>query len=258
MFYFKMYRRIFLKNGTNYYKYCSIVLFEIVFTKIMKRSLLAILFITAFIKVFSSSSPVNIMYNNEKLILGKNYFSEALNDSISFSKVQFYISNIQYYKEDALVHTVSKKNFLIDLSNTESQMLSGIDLKEVSFDKIKFDVGIDSVTNCSGAYGGDLDPTNGMYWTWQSGYINFKLEGKTKSGLGAQNNFTFHIGGYSYPNNSFRTIELFSKGGNSSIDVSIDQFIDTVNLSETRVVMSPGKKAMDVADLLPSIFDLAK
>lgn len=26
---------------------------------------------------------------------------------------------------------------------------------------------------------GDLDPLNGMYWAWNSGYINMKIEGIT-------------------------------------------------------------------------------
>ena len=61
----------------------------------------------------------------------------------------------------------------------------------IPFSKLKFQLGIDSLTNVSGAMGGDLDPTKGMYWTWQSGYINMKIEGKSNSCKTRKNQFQF-------------------------------------------------------------------
>ena len=56
--------------------------------------------------------------------------------------------------------------------------------------------------------GGDLDPTKGMYWAWQSGYINFKMEGSCSQCLATKNNFEFHLGGYQQPFYAMQTIEL--------------------------------------------------
>jgi len=40
---------------------------------------------------------------------------------------------------------------------------------------------VDSLANVSGAMSNDLDATKGMYWSWQSGFINLKIEGKSAS-----------------------------------------------------------------------------
>ncbi len=69
---------------------------------------------------------------------------------------------------------------------------------------LTFTVGVDSTRNVSGAQTGALDPTQGMFWSWNTGYIFMKLEGYSpqseKGGL------TFHIGGFKAPNNTIRTI----------------------------------------------------
>jgi hypothetical protein len=50
-----------------------------------------------------------------------------------------------------------------------------------SISKITFSAGIDSLTSTAGIQKGVIDPINGMYWAWQSGYVNFKIEGKSSS-----------------------------------------------------------------------------
>jgi hypothetical protein len=67
---------------------------------------------------------------------------------------------------------------------------------------------VDSLHNCSGAQSGDLDPVKGMFWTWNSGYIFFKLEGKSPASHSPGNIFEFHVGGYRKPNNNLRGVEL--------------------------------------------------
>ena len=55
--------------------------------------------------------------------------------------------------------------------------------------------GTDSLSNISGAFNGALDPINGMYWTWNTGFINLKIEGTSSS----QDKIEWHIGGYQQP-----------------------------------------------------------
>jgi hypothetical protein len=109
----------------------------------------------------------------------------------------------------------------------------------------------------SGALGGDLDPTKGMYWAWQSGYINFKLEGKSKLCKTRNNEFQFHVGGYLSP---FQTIQQVSLKINSTnqINVSIDieQFITELDLTEINQVMTPGVESVVLARKLPLIFNM--
>ena len=60
-------------------------------------------------------------------------------------------------------------------------------------------LGVDSVRNVSGAQTGGLDPAKGMFWTWSSGYIFFKLEGSSPKSGDVQKNLTYHIGGFQGP-----------------------------------------------------------
>jgi hypothetical protein len=101
---------------------------------------------------------------------------------------------------------------------------------------------------------GDLDPTKGMYWAWQSGFINMKIEGKSSSCKMRKNAFQFHIGGYLKPNYAIRTIELKPINSNLEINVDIAQFFKNIQLSEINSIMIPGTKAMEIADETVKMF----
>ena len=75
-------------------------------------------------------------------------------------------------------------------------------------------IGVDSIHNCSGAQSGALDPVNGMFWTWSTGYIFLKLEGHADASASSGHIFEYHIGGYAAPNNCIRrvTLSLTAKG----------------------------------------------
>ena len=124
---------------------------------------------------------------------------------------------------------------------------------------IKFNIGIDSITNYGGAMGGDLDPTKGMYWTWQNGYINFKLEGKSNL-IGANNNeFTFHLGGYQNTFSTLQTLQFpvqYLSG--IQINIAIDKLINEIDLSKQNHIMSPSKEAVILSNKLPAIFSISK
>ena len=70
-----------------------------------------------------------------------------------------------------------------------------------------FTVGIDSAGVEEGATGGILDPVvNGMWWSWNAGYVAVKVEGQSPASPGgargntidttAANGFVYHIGGW--------------------------------------------------------------
>jgi hypothetical protein len=61
---------------------------------------------------------------------------------------------------------------------------------------MEFMIGVDSARNNSGAQTGALDPTNGMFWSWSTGYIMAKFEGTSAQSPAAANALKFHIGGF--------------------------------------------------------------
>jgi hypothetical protein len=203
------------------------------------------------------SITFNPTYNNENIQLGKKYpFTQ---DSIQFENLKFYISNIQLFQDNHFVHSFEKKYHLVDLENPKSLDITTKIKSNQAFNCIIFYIGVDSITNVSGAFGDDLDPTNGMYWTWQSGYINFKLEGTTPLCPTRNNLFQFHIGGYQHPYNTLQKVQLIvDKTSKINIQILLDKLLVTISLNETNEVMSPNKKAMELAALLPSIFQISK
>lgn len=118
---------------------------------------------------------------------------------------------------------------------------------------ISFIVGTDSSTNVSGALDGDLDPIKGMYWAWNTGYINFKLEG-TLNKL----NFEYHIGGYLPPYSTARRVSLQTHYSNGELSIQVNpfDFLNKLNVSDMPSVLIPGEKASLLADLFQQIFVL--
>jgi hypothetical protein len=127
--------------------------------------------------------------------------------------------------------------------------------ENVTYDKFQFDLGIDSTTNVSGAMGGALDPTNGMYWTWQSGYINFKLEGRSISCDTRNHEFQFHLGGYSIPFSSLQTITFSVKNSRDFILVlDLSQLLNNIDLAKQNHIMSPSLEAIEFSKIVAKSF----
>ena len=59
-----------------------------------------------------------------------------------------------------------------------------------------------------GVQSGALDPVNGMFWAWNTGYIFLKLEGNSSYSKSPAGIFEFHIGGYKQPSNAIRKVDL--------------------------------------------------
>ena len=193
-------------------------------------------------------SPV---YGQEKLSFeNRNYPIESGNN-LQFSTLKFYISKLQLVNNEDIVWEEKNSYHLIDASN-EKSLLFALDLPDhLQFNKVQFQLGIDSNTNVSGAMGGDLDPSKGMYWAWQSGYINTKIEGKSSSCKTRNNEFQFHIGGYLQPYYAMRQMKFdWGKKADDDISIGIDLnlFFSNLELKENNSVMIPGKEAMKLAN----------
>lgn len=148
------------------------------------------------------------VFGNSPLSENKWYLSPS-SDSIQLTKLQFYLSDIQLELSNGEIISDPQKAHLIDIFEPSSlQLAIPIDPKNASIKSLHFNLGIDSTTNVSGAQAGDLDPVNGMYWSWQSGYINLKMEGISPKCNTRKHTFQYHIGGYLHPNRALRKIEL--------------------------------------------------
>ena len=223
------------------------------------------LFIFCF-QVFSQSKndslAVNFHLEFDKLPLqlNKKYVS-ATKDTLSIDIFRCYISNIQIQYEDKTVFEQKNSYHLLDFDNPNSFHIPITKKSDTLISKITFNIGIDSLTNTSGAMAGDLDPIKGMYWAWQSGYINMKIEGKSSScnpqASGRKNEFQFHIGGYLQPYYAMRKkVIAVNHNGDITIAIDVSIFFAEIELSKTNSVMIPGKMAMELSDTMVKMFYL--
>jgi hypothetical protein len=186
------------------------------------------------------------IFQNKPLSLNK-YYKTAEGDSLQFTTLRFYISNFTLLNKGQIAWSEPNSYHLIDLQIPYSQEIRPVNIpNKIEFSEIKFNLGIDSTTNQEGAKGGDLDPTKGMYWSWQSGYINTKIEGNSNKCQTRNHEFHFHLGGYEFPNNNLQQITL-SKTQNNSLEIDIQKWIESIDLKILNNILSPSNEANRLA-----------
>ncbi|MDG1780960.1 MAG: hypothetical protein P8H59_08405 [Flavobacteriales bacterium] len=196
----------------------------------------------------------SFLFEGERVQLDKEYILNDA-DTIRFSKIRLYVSDFHF--ENNKVENNAERNgpWLLD---AEKENTFKID-KPNEAATFSFCVGLDSLVNTSGALGGDLDPMNGMYWTWQSGYIHLKIEGSCSSLQTRNKAFSFHLGGYQHPHRAFehRTFTVSSEG-EVSLQFPLDSFLESMDLQETNSIMSPSITASELLSVFTSQILLAE
>lgn len=147
------------------------------------------------------------VYNNTAVQFDTVVYANALQQSFTISKFKYYISNIRLVAENEQKNRIENVH-LIDEEEEQSKRILIEVKKNTTYKGIEFTVGVDSANNCSGAQSGVLDPINGMFWTWNNGYIFLKLEGKSPSSSATGKVLEYHIGGYKSPSNNNRIVYL--------------------------------------------------
>lgn len=192
----------------------------------------------------------------ESLELHKEY--ALSDDTFRLETVRFYVSNLQLLRNNKTISQCEGLFFLADAEESSSLDLIIPVTKQSPFDEIIFDLGIDSAVNVAGVQGGVLDPVNGMYWSWQSGYIYAKIEGWSPESTARKQEFNYHLGGYLSPNEARKTIrlKLSEPTCSTNVDVQLLDFLKGVDLVNKPMVMSPGETAMRLSELLSNCFSV--
>lgn len=225
-----------------------------------RRTLCCIAFALLLSKGAIIAQPDNVkvtfkfLFNGTPLKLDSMY--RIGNDSFRVSTLKLYISALRVLDgAKRAVYTEQESFHLIDLSDPPSNTLvvPAAPLQHAAW--ISFCLGIDSVTNVSGAMGGDLDPTKGMYWTWQSGYINVKLEGSSSLCHSRKHEFQFHLGGYSAPFNAMQTVTLPLNGtAHEDIRLDVSALLQEIDLAAQPSILSPGTPAVELSARIAQLF----
>jgi hypothetical protein len=204
------------------------------------------------------------------LEFGKTYLN-ASGEPFSIRAFKFYITNIQLINHASGETYAAGKDdyYLVDFSKNTSTVLQ-VKTKPSTYNRIQFEVGVDSVHNVSGAQTGALDPANGMFWTWNSGYIMAKLEGYSPASNQPNNLFEYHIGGFKGVDKVQQTILLdlpvgkqivTQNGGFSDAILSADAArwfsgSTTISIASLPAVMTPGDGAKAISENYAHMFSV--
>ncbi|MBL7734823.1 MAG: hypothetical protein JNL51_05155 [Chitinophagaceae bacterium] len=203
-----------------------------------------------------------------------NFSDEYLNDwgeNYTVSTFKYYIHDIQLIGKDGNAVSLSSDYFLVDEDLPESKQLE-LSAPEGLYDAIAYTIGVDSARNVSGAQTGALDPTLGMFWTWNSGYVMAKLEGRSPFSSGLNQEFTYHVGGFKSPYITIKRVMLpapdaqiflVSKENPITINIQADvnawfSYHTPVKIAENPAAHSPGELAKKLADNYEGMFSIRK
>jgi hypothetical protein len=228
----------------------------------MKLSVFIVIFLSW---NFASGQQLEIQvlteFNGEPLQMEAKKYVNASGDSLSIESFRFYLSNFVLYSQGKKF-PVKNSYFLVDASAEASKKINLQKSFAGKTDSISFCIGVDSAMSVAGALDGALDPTLGMYWAWNTGYINAKLEGKSPSCKTLHHAYEFHIGGYLRPYNALRKITLACADGNVlKLRADAAQWMngrEKVSLSKLNSVVMPCKNAMMIADNYQQMFSVIK
>jgi hypothetical protein len=141
-------------------------------------------------------SPSNLSYQN---VAGNSYKIDVL---------KYFLSNIELVKADGSFYQAKNYEF-INHGASETVTFSLTNVPNGVYTRIRFFLGIDSLANHTIVNDDDLDPSTGMIWSWNTGYIFFKHEGKFIDSTGQERSLLFHYG---------------TDRGRALVDLPLDQF----------------------------------
>ncbi len=213
----------------------------------MKQLFTFIVFMLLF-KQAHSQLNVSLRWGKEPLILEKYYIFGK--DSLMFHELKLYLSDFQFEKKTRKHVLVGPQ--LIDLEDPNSLMIFP-DFPVAEYQSLRFHFGLDSSYHVSEIVDGPLNPMNGMYWAWNSGYIQFKCIGTSSTIPLTDQTFEYHLGGYRLPFETLLPIQLAIHGNKLILDIK-PFFEQTVDFTSVQRIMIPGKIAQSYCRELSKSF----
>jgi hypothetical protein len=223
-----------------------------------------ILLMTSFRKSVMDTSLVihfKAYVHGEPLQLNKEY-KNPFGEIYEISRFRFYVGKIEpVYTDAGLKPNRAPPYQLIDFSDSSSTLIE-FPATMGTCNGIQFVLGIDSADQNQGAQTGSLDPIKGMFWTWNSGYQSFKMEGFSPLSNQPSHMIAYHIGGYRYPFSTVWKIKMNTTNDEVfritneykiivDVPVELDYFFDGATPLRIREISScttPGEMARKISE----------
>lgn len=201
---------------------------------------------------------VNHTFQGKPLALGVALHDHK-GDSFVLHTFRWYLGDVVFWKNGGAVFSENGRYHLLDLEDSVS-LAWPIPPAAIGADSLSFSLGVDSATTRSGAMGGDLDPTKGMFWSWQSGYINVKLEGTASQSTARGKTFELHLGGYWPPFQAAQPVGLpigkANGAKNLALTLELAPLFEAVDWPQKPNIMSPGAEAVRLSKRLALSFNV--
>lgn len=189
-------------------------------------------------------------WNGSEFSLNTALTHPTTSDELTFTTFKYYVSNIQLKKADGTWYVQPESYYLVDASQGEMFVVPNVPAG--TYTEMKYTMGVDSTRNVSGAQTGALSTANGMFWSWNSGYIMAKAEGTSpQSGTGS---FTYHLGGFMGSNNTVeeKTVVFggnlnVGSGGSPKVHLGVDvssMWTTLGSVSGVNAIHMPGANAV--------------
>lgn len=180
------------------------------------------------------------------------------NQSFSVQVFKYYISNVEIHYTDGTVYKENYSYHLIDFQGKNEIVLNQLPSKNIS--NLRFMIGVDSLHNVSGPQTGDLSPSYGMFWTWNTGYIMVKFVGQSQQSGAIDKTLIFHIGGYKGSNKVQRIVNISLPNGVSLKEGKASELqlitnvsrmfygVHTIDFSQNYQTINNNNNASELAD----------
>lgn len=215
---------------------------------------------------------VNMVDSQLLDISGNTNYTNSLGEEYSVNTFKYYITNIRLIKPDSSRYYLPETYWLIDASKTQTLLNTLTKVAAGKYIGMEFMIGVDSATLAKGVQGGALDPSNGMVWSWTTGYIFVKMEGRCPL-AGTDSLFAYHVSGYhDYDGtNSLRWSTVYFNGQSIDVNKSLNTKIQIKtdvqeffknptdwSISDSPNVTSPGHLPPIIADNYKDMFSFVK
>jgi hypothetical protein len=133
---------------------------------------------------------MDYQFKGEPIPFSSKYYSSLGGDTFTINNLKHYLSNITLTKMDG--GKVNLGNYhLLDAQYAPSTQFTLNNVPAGHYTGVEIALGVDSARNYAGIQEGALDPSWGMFWTWNTGYIFFRINGNTTSGK----SYAYDVGG---------------------------------------------------------------
>jgi len=188
-------------------------------------------------------------------------------EPVTITNFAYYLSHFALVDASDRLVTLTPEYYLVNEKDPASKTIRFF-APQGTYKALQVLIGVDSARNVSGIQSGALDPANGMFWSWNTGYIFAKLEGKSVVSAAPLQNVTYHIGGYKKQDGALQTVTLsfpdplmVKKGKNPVITLSadVDRWFSgkhSIRIATDAFCMSPGDLARKIAENYAGMFTI--